>query len=78
LIDYKRLQKSDLGYKVRVRVKRSSKVSLPHPSHSRQIFDGEMAGGSAEILQGPYSILSLRNFYRRRTAEAEKYPRCAF
>jgi len=30
---------------------RSSKVSLTHASHSRQIFDGEMAGVYTEIFQ---------------------------
>jgi len=56
----------DSYYKVRVRVERSSKGSLPHPPHSRQIFDGEMAGAYTEILQRPYSIFSLRNFIKRK------------
>jgi len=43
-----------------------------------QIFDAEMAGVYTEILQGPYSIFSLRNFIKRRAAEAKKYPRCPF
>ena len=51
---------------------------MPHPSHSRQIFDGEMVGVYREILQGPNSIFSLRNFIQRRAAEAKKYTRCAF
>ena len=68
----------DLDHKVRVRVERSSKVSLTHPSHSRHIFDGEMAGACTDILQGPYSIFSLRNYIQRRAGEAKKYLRCAF
>ena len=78
LIDYKGLQSLNFHYKVRVRVKRSSKVSLTHPSHSRHIFDGEMAGVCTDILQRPYSIFSLRNYIQRRAGEAKKYPRCAF
>ena len=70
LIDYKKLQRLDLHYKIRVRVKRSSKVSLTHPSHSRHIFDGEIAGVCTETLQGPYSIFSFRNFIQGRAAEA--------
>ena len=73
-----RLQTLDLHYIVRVRVERSSKVSLIHPSHSRHIFDGEMAGVCTDILQGPYSIFSLRNYIQRRAEEAKKYPRCTF
>ena len=73
-----RLHGLDVHYEVKVRVKRSSKVSLTHPSHSRQIFDREMAGICRDILQGPYSIFSLRNYIQRRAGEAKKYPRCAF
>ena len=76
LIDYKGLQSLNFHYKVRV--KRSSKVSLTHPSHSRHIFHGEMAGVCSDILQRPYSIFSLRNHIQRRAGEAKKYPRCAF
>ena len=32
----------------------------------------------SDILQGPYSIFSLRNFVQRRAAEAKKYTRCTF
>ena len=71
LIDYKGLQRLNFHYKVRVRFKRSSKVSLSHPSHSRHIFDGEMAGVCTDILQGPYSIFSLRNYIQRRAGEAK-------
>ena len=66
------------SYKVRVKVKRSSKVSLPHPSHSGHIFHGEMAGVCTKILQGPCSIFRLRNFRQKGAAEATKYTRCAF
>ena len=59
-------------------VKRSSKVSLHHPSHSRHIFDGKIAGVCTQTLQGPYFIFSLRNFIQGRAAEAKQYPRCAF
>ena len=45
------------------------KVSLTHPSHSRHIFDGEIAGVCTETLQGPYSIFSFRNFIQGRAAE---------
>ena len=73
-----RLQWLDLHYKFRVRVERSSKVSLSHPSHSRQIFDGEMSRVCIEMLQGPDFIFSLKNYRQRRAAEAKKYPICAF
>ena len=78
LLDYKRLQSLDLHYEVKVRVERSSKVGLTHPSHSRHIFDREMPGVCTDILQGPYSTFSLRNYIQRRAGEAKKYPRCAF
>ena len=73
-----RLQSLDLHYEVKVRVERSSKVRLTHPSHSRHIFDREMVGVYTDILQGPYSTFSLRNYIQRRAGEAKKYPRCAF
>ena len=56
----------------------SSKVSLTHPSHSRHKFEGEMAGVCMDILQGPCSIFSLRNYIQRRAGEAKKYSRCTF
>ena len=37
-----------------------------------------MAGVCTDILQGPYSIYSLRNYIQRRAGEAKKCPRCAF
>ena len=41
-------------------------------------IQGEMAGVCTEILQGPFSTFSLRDFIQRGAAEAKKYLRCAF
>jgi len=74
LIEYKRLQKSDLDYKGWIH---TTKLGLglkghpAHPSHSRQVFDEEKAGVYTEILQGPYPIFSLSSSMQRKAVEAK-------
>ena len=66
-----RLQQLDLHSKVKVRVERSSKVSPTHPSHSGQVFDGEMAGVCTDILQTIFHF-QFEELYMEESSRGQK------